>query len=60
MPDDERRADVTVALDEGRAALARSVWKAAREHFERALDAEASAEAFDGLGQAEAHRPVAT
>jgi DNA-binding NarL/FixJ family response regulator/tetratricopeptide (TPR) repeat protein len=45
-------ADVAGALAEGRAALARSDWEAAREHFGRALGAEASAEAFDGLGQA--------
>jgi DNA-binding NarL/FixJ family response regulator len=38
-------------LDDARAAFARSDWEAAREHFQRALDAETSAEAFDGLGQ---------
>ena len=44
--------DVRGPLDDGRAALARSDWEAAREHFQRALQGEASAEAFDGLGQA--------
>jgi hypothetical protein len=41
----------TAVLDEARQALARSDWEAAREQFERALEAEASAEALDGLGQ---------
>jgi DNA-binding CsgD family transcriptional regulator len=45
-------AEETGVLDEARAALARSDWETAREHFERALDAEVSAEALDGLGQA--------
>jgi DNA-binding CsgD family transcriptional regulator len=42
---------VTRILDEARAAFGRSDWEAAREHFQRALDAETSAEALDGLGQ---------
>jgi DNA-binding CsgD family transcriptional regulator len=42
---------VTQVLDEARAAFARSDWEAAREHFQRALAAETSAEALDGLGQ---------
>jgi tetratricopeptide (TPR) repeat protein len=45
------RPQVTRALDEARAAFARSDWEAAREHFQRGLDAEISAEALDGLGQ---------
>ena len=43
---------VARVLDEARAAFARSDWEQARDHFERALDAETSAEALDGLGQA--------
>ena len=42
---------VTRVLDKARAAFAGSDWEAAREHFQRALDAETSAEALDGLGQ---------
>lgn len=42
---------VTQVLDEARAAFAQSDWEAAREHFQRALAAEISAEALDGLGQ---------
>jgi DNA-binding CsgD family transcriptional regulator len=42
---------VTRVLDEARSALAGSDWEAAREHFQRALAAETSAEALDGLGQ---------
>lgn len=45
------RPQVTRDLAEARAAFARSDWEAAREKFERALDAAASAEALDGLGQ---------
>jgi DNA-binding NarL/FixJ family response regulator len=41
----------THVLDEAWAAFARSDWEAARERFQRALDAETSAEALDGLGQ---------
>ena len=44
-------SQVTWVLDEARAAFVRSDWEAAREHFQRALDAETSAEALDGLGQ---------
>jgi DNA-binding NarL/FixJ family response regulator len=42
---------VTRVLDEARAAFARSDWEAARDHYRRALEAETSAEALDGLGQ---------
>jgi ATP/maltotriose-dependent transcriptional regulator MalT len=42
---------VTRVLDEARAAFARSDWETAREHYRRALEAETSAEALDGLGQ---------
>jgi tetratricopeptide (TPR) repeat protein len=42
---------LTQVLDEARAAFARSDWDAAREDFQRALAAETSAEALDGLGQ---------
>src|SRR5918999_1050480 len=42
---------VTQVLDEARAAFARSDWEAAREYFQRALAAETSAEALDGLSQ---------
>jgi DNA-binding NarL/FixJ family response regulator len=42
---------VTQVLDEARAAFARNDWEAARKHFQRALDAETSGEALDGLGQ---------
>jgi uncharacterized protein HemY len=41
----------TQLLDEARAALARSDWEAARDHFQGALDADTSGEALDGLGQ---------
>jgi DNA-binding CsgD family transcriptional regulator len=43
---------VTQVLDEARASLARSEWEAARELFQRAVDAGPSGEALDGLGQA--------
>lgn len=43
---------VARALAEAWSAFARSDWEVARDHFERALDAETSAEALDGLGQA--------
>jgi tetratricopeptide (TPR) repeat protein len=43
--------EVTLVLDEARAALARSDWEGAREHFRQALAAEPTAEALDGLGQ---------
>jgi DNA-binding NarL/FixJ family response regulator/tetratricopeptide (TPR) repeat protein len=46
------RTQATRALDEGRSAFARSDWDAAREHFQRAVDAQPSGEALDGLGQA--------
>jgi DNA-binding NarL/FixJ family response regulator len=44
-------SQVTRVLDEARAAFARSDWEAAREHYQRALEAATSAEALDGLGQ---------
>jgi DNA-binding CsgD family transcriptional regulator len=43
--------EAAAVLDEARQALARSDWEVARERFERALEAEVSAEALDGLGQ---------
>jgi DNA-binding CsgD family transcriptional regulator len=43
---------VTLVLDEARAAFARSNWEEASDLFQRALDAETSGEALDGLGQA--------
>jgi DNA-binding NarL/FixJ family response regulator len=43
--------DVTRILEDAREAFVSSDWEAAREHFQRALDIEASAEVLDGLGQ---------
>ena len=43
---------MTQVLDEARAAFARNDWESARDQFQRALDAETSGEALDGLGQA--------
>lgn len=42
----------TDPLEAGRAALRRADWQAARAHFEAALAAEATPEAYDGLGLA--------
>ena len=42
---------MTRILGEAQAAFVSSDWEAARDYFQRALDAEASAEALDGLGQ---------
>jgi ATP/maltotriose-dependent transcriptional regulator MalT len=44
--------ELLAALEEGNAAFARFDWEAARDHYQRALTIEASAEAYEGLSWA--------